>query len=292
MRLHPLTAIILWAQCMGLAMSLNQPFYSLILCLSLTGLTLTLLPAGRRKSTAFALILMAVGVIVINPLVSQSGSTALLTIRRVPILGRIRITAESILYGCVMALKMISLSVTFFLFSCLTDQDEMFTVMSRILPKSTLLFSMTVNVVHRIRQDIQRVQNVLIMRGVNFKERKLFDRVTAMRPLLKVVILSALEGSLDRAEALHTRRFGHKKRTSYKQVLFTARDRRMLIGQGLLLVLQMLVVIEGLSDYHFYPRLDALSIQPLTLLLWGLGLSANAYLILYSGSEEKSTCQS
>jgi energy-coupling factor transport system permease protein len=200
-------------------------------------------------------------IVIINPLVSNAGHTVLLRLPKLFFWGPTRITFEAIMYGLNMALKFICIVLLFVVYDILTDKDEVFGFFSKYSNRLTLTVSITTNVIHRLLIDIYRVKEVMALRGVNFNEKKLLKKIKAYYPIIKVVFISSLEGSLDRAESLFSRQYGKRKRTSYYEILFRENDYKFLGITLLLLILFIISVFYHYGSYKFYPELSAFKIQ-------------------------------
>ncbi|WP_430884269.1 energy-coupling factor transporter transmembrane component T [Fusibacter sp. JL216-2] len=265
MKMHPALSIVFFMVLSTVTLMLTHPAYIVIWSVFLLSILLTLPSGGNRGYLMFYLGFTALMIILINPIVSQSGRSVIFMIRSVPLVGRVKITLESLLYGVFMALKLSGISMAFMIFSRTTDSDNMFVFMSKHMPKSTILFSMTVNVFFRIRQDIERVHDVLTMRGLSFSGEKglpgLLGKVRTSIPLLKIVILSAMEGSLDRAEALQSRGFGSKKRTAYRPVQHSESDRKMYMLTCAVVAVGVFMFAQGATEYMYYPRMGEVFIN-------------------------------
>ncbi len=274
LKTHPGIGIALWVALLVCALGIDHPVYALTQCFILTILVVRFDVKKTWQSMWSFIFFTALMVVLINPLVSQSGRTVLVLVRHIPVLGRLRITLEAVLYGGVMALKLVSVTWAFVLFSAMTDRDDMFTFMGGVLPKSTVLFSMTVNLVYRLQSEMSRVSEVMKMRGVQMEAKSLSRRIRAALPLVKVVIVSALDGSIDRAEALHVRAFGKGRRTQYKAVVLQRKDREMTVVLGFLIMIFLQTVISGSGHYSFYPTMENMGVKGLEytrfILGWGV----------------------
>lgn len=225
-------------------------------------------------------------IILINPIVSNVGNTVLIRINHVFIIGQIKITLESILYGINMGIKFLSISLLFFCYGILVDQDDAFTFFSKYFSKLTLTVSMTVNIIHRLRLEIIRVKDVMILRGVSFDEKNLIKRMKAYYSLIKVIFITALEGSFNRAEALEARKYGKYKRTSYKENKIRKKDYRFLFITILLLLFGSLGIIFDLGKFNFYPRLSTIKEYDIYFIIGLNCLLFLYFMLIRSGSYE------
>jgi energy-coupling factor transport system permease protein len=171
------------------------------------------------------------------------------------------------MYGLNMAIKFVCIVLLFVVYDVLTDKDQVFGFFSKHLNRLTLTISITTNIIHRLIIDISRIKEVMQLRGVNFNEKNLFKRIKSYYPIIKVVFISTLEGSLDRAESLFSRHYGKSERTSYYKMLFRKSDYKFL---GVTVIIFILFIIGGLNQYgyyNFYPELSPFRIKETLYLL-------------------------
>jgi energy-coupling factor transport system permease protein len=234
----------------------NHPFYIVSIFIFTFIYTVLIGSIGQVKNTIKYGFFTALLIIIINPLISQSGRTIIYKSPKIPILGKIKITAESLAFGGNMALKLFCILLIFLLYETITDRDETFSFIARYAGKTALIFSMTVNIIHRLRLEIVRVKDVMVLRGVDFNEKNLFfKRVRVYYPILKVILLSSLEGSLNRAEALYSRGYGRGRRTFYFPIKMKAIDYLFLAASTILTALVCYGLFWDMGYYDFYPIL-------------------------------------
>lgn len=263
MKVHPITAICFLAVLVFMILIFEHPIFIIeILVFLMLFIRLLSKESGMFKMIKYSLYNVAL-LIVINPLVSQSGRTVLFQSPRIPLIGRIKITVEAIVYGADMGLKLICIFLIFLIYGMITNSDDTFSFFSKFTHKLTLTFSMTTNIIHRLKLETQRVKEVMQMRGMNFNEKKIKKRIKAYYPLLKVVFISALEGSVDRAEALHSRNYGKYKRTSYMHLKKSHVDYVFMMISIILIIFTAGSLFFHIGAYTFYPSLQPFQTQEL-----------------------------
>jgi len=241
MKLHPVTVIIFTLVLLFIVLVYSNPLYLISVLIFFISIIMLLEYKEKLKMILrFSFFTIAL-IIIINPLVSNAGHTILLKIPKILFLGPTRVTLEATLYGLNMALKFICIILLFLIYDILTDKDEMFGFFSRYLNRLTLTISITTNVIHRLIIDISRIKEVMKLRGVNFNRKNLLKRTKAYYPIIKVVFISTLEGSLNRAESLFSRQYGKKKRTSYYEMIFKKYDYKFLFITAILLSLFIII---------------------------------------------------
>jgi len=267
-KLHPLTMTFFSLSLLFMILAYSHPLYIVSI---LIFMVLNIVLSGhieQLKRTIKYGLFTAVLIIIINPLVSQSGRTIVFSGPRIPVLGKIRITAEALAFGGNMALKLFCILLIFLLYDVMTDKDDTFSFLSRYIHKLTLIMSMTVNIIHRLSLEIMRVKDVMILRGVNFNEKNLFKRIKAYYPILKVILISSLEGSLDRAEALYSKGYGKHKRTFYSPVKMKTLDCIFIAINITLICLFIYGLFLDIGSYDFYPVLNGFDHKDLIYLLF------------------------
>jgi len=257
MKIHPFTAIVFSLLLFFMVLSFEHPLYILSILIFLMVFSWIF-----DRKTFWTKILRcslynALLILFINPLFSTSGKTVLYKSPYIPLLGKIKITAEALAFGATMGLKLICIVFIFFLYGILTDRDDTFVFFSKYAHKMTLMFSMTNNIIHRLLLDIKRVKEVMILRGVRFEQKNLWKRIQAYYPLFNVILISALEGSIDRAEALYSKQYGIQKRTFYASLQMKKIDYLLNCIHLFLLIVFVLSILKGYGDYQFYPSLQA-----------------------------------
>ncbi|SHH23109.1 energy-coupling factor transporter transmembrane component T [Tepidibacter thalassicus] len=218
LNMHPFTVIFYTVILFFLTLVYSNPLYILSISVIVI-INILLLDGGKnlKKSIKYSLY-TAFWIMIINPLVTHYGRTVIYKSPRIPVIGKIRITLESIVFGANQGLKLICIVLIFLLYSVMVERDDSFSFFSKFAHKLTLTLSMTTNILHRLRLEMVRVRDVMILRGVNFNQKNIFKKVKVYYPFLKVILISTLEGSLDRAEALYSKGYGKGKRTSYSQM--------------------------------------------------------------------------
>ena len=106
--------------------------------------------------------------------------------------------------------------------------------------------------------DVRRIKDVMELRGAAFKGRGLYNKIRSYSPLLKIVLISALEGSLERAEALYSKGYGRGRRTRYYTIFMGITDYLMLVVGFLLFLMLPFSLWKKAGKYDFYPVMDSI----------------------------------
>ncbi|WP_129598143.1 energy-coupling factor transporter transmembrane component T [Anaerophilus nitritogenes] len=268
MKFHPLTMILFSITLLFMTLVYSHPVYigSILLFMIMSICTL-----GEGKKIISSVkygIYGAILIIIVNPLVYHEGRMVIYEGIRLPIIGRFKITLEALAYGGNSALKLICILLIFAFYGVMTDRDDTFSFFSKYAHKLTLTLSMTINMIHRLKLEVLRVKDVMILRGVNFKEKKIIKRVKAYYPILKVIFISSLEGSLDRAESLYSRGYGKYIRTSYSKLEMKGRDYLFLSLNTIVLAVFIYGLLSEKGLVLFYPTFTGFHIENLLFVIW------------------------
>jgi energy-coupling factor transport system permease protein len=194
-------------------------------------------------------------ILLINVLLNKNGATLLYKGPSVPLIGQIRITWEALAYGLAMGLRMLVFFEIFAFTLHWLSADRALGLSAKVAKKSAVTAMMTTRLIPYLSEQSAQIGDVLQTRGVRFDEGNLFRRLAARRPMLNVLLISALEGSWQVAEAMEARGFGQGKRTSYSREQWGRRDLWTWIA---FLAVVALLVWSWMTEWTFieyYPRI-------------------------------------
>jgi energy-coupling factor transport system permease protein len=197
-------------------------------------------------------------IVLINVLVNKDGATVLWEGPVVPLLGRLRITLESALFAVVMTVRMLVVLAASALYIAWLSPDRALSLAARFAKRSAVTAMMTARLVPYLKEQSDNIGDVMQTRGVRFAQGSWRERLAARRPMLGVLLTSALEGSWQVAEAMEARGFGQGRRTSYQRESWSRRDGMAWLAMTLALLLAVWAAMEGVSGYLYFPRLDGM----------------------------------
>lgn len=173
-------------------------------------------------------------------------------------------TLEALMYGIILAFKLLLVIYIFMLISILLDSDRAVSYFSSKMPKSTLILMISFKLFAIMRQRISSIKEIYSLRGVNYEGKSIKDKVKSYVPILSILLESSLDGSFDIGEAAYIRGFLSSKRSVYERQKFFHND-YFLIGNSILLVaLYLIFDILGKVKYDVYTNMsmyNALSIS-------------------------------
>ena len=214
---------------------------------------------GWRKALKFNLLFMLPMLVlttVLNPLFNHYGVT---------ILGYFPngnpITLESMIYGFVMGLTLITVMIWFASYNKVMTSDKFIYLFGRVIPSLSLIISMVLRFVPLFKTQMKKISDGQKCVGRDVSNGNLIERVSHGVKILSIMITWALENAIESADSMRARGYGLRGRTAFSLYRFDRRD-------GLLTAV-MLLVAAGLAlglalGYGFVQYNPSFKIAPLT----------------------------
>lgn len=207
------------------------------------------------RTAKYAVPLAAV-VAFVNALVSKDGVTVLARLGHLPVLGRIDITLEALVYGGILGLRVVTVSLVAALFTAAVDQDELL----RILRGRSGRFGLAAAVAGRLLP-------LLAADGARMAEarKSLPDGTGVSRMnLVTAIATGALDRAGDAAAALELRGLGDGPCLVPRQKQRWSRHDFALMGSSLVAIAIVSVsLLGGWISFHSSSRVTG---------AWGFGL--------------------
>lgn len=257
-KLHPLVlmwfTIVLFLQ----ALLFDNPVF--LLAIFITVLMIVMVSDAWEKCEFYLVsgLWMAVLLILVNTLVSHSGQTIILKLRGIPVLGSMDVCLEAVCFGAVMGVRLLIILLVFALYNATMHPDKIMNLLSRFAFKSALILSMSTRMLPAVARDVRAAMEAQQMRGVDFNSGSMRERLRKYSWLLNVSLISALEGSIQTAEAIQARAYGSGPRSTYQRFRLRPRDYIC----GLIVIISAICTgygkMKGYGDYVFYPQMRSL----------------------------------
>lgn len=211
---------------------------------------------------------------IINPLISHDGERIILYIDNNPI------TIEAIVYGFAMSIMICSVIFWFGCYNAIMTSDKFLYLFGKITPAFALIISLTLRLVPRFKHQIGVIAQAQKTIGMDITSGKLLHRVRCGIRIISILITWALENAIETADSMKARGYGLPKRSTFSLFTFEKRDGLCLVIMLILTAINVTGSFFGYSDYYFYPTFSELTIQPISLLLYGSYTSLLAVPIL------------
>ena len=207
-RLNAYILVLYYTLIMVFCVMVKHPIHLGILMLG--GIVMAVIVAGARttmRMLGYSLI-MSVLIVLINPLVSREGVTKLIEI------GNFYITLESLVYGIVASMMLLSVFMWFVSFNVVMTSEKYIYVLGRFLPSLSLLISLTLRLIPRLNCEYEEQRTYGLSTGM-FSENGLKNRIRLNVYALKGVIRHSIENSSIMADSMEAMGYGIMHRSSF-----------------------------------------------------------------------------
>lgn len=220
---------------------------SLLLAVALGAVAAQVGPQLGRLAVRLAVPLVLLTVIV-NVLVSRDGLTVFARLGGWGVLGQVDLTVEAVVYGLVLALRMLVVALAVLLAVCAANPDELLVSFRRISPRSALAAAIGTRLMPVLADDARRLAEAQRCRadgGV---------RGTRGRAaILRATVGGALERSLDLAAVLEMRGYGSGVRPPARRGPRSRHDFAFAASAAGLLALCIGSSAAGVAGFSAYP---------------------------------------
>ena len=225
-----------------------------------------------RRATLIGLPI-AIVIALVNPLVSQNGSTVIFRFGEV--FGhRFDVTWEAILFGLVAGLRVLVLIAAFGLFNAVVDPDELMRAVRRFSYRSALTASLATRLVPVLVRDATRMNDAARCRA----------KPAPRSMVARAALASALDRAVDVAAALELRGYGSAQRPARVRRPWSRHDLRVTAAAVLLAAVVVGMRALGVGEFEPYPS-PTMSSAPSDLLLMLALVTAGA--LPFAGSRAR-----
>jgi energy-coupling factor transport system permease protein len=228
--------------------STNPVYRVLVLLVALNVLVALRRPEVRLRRLLVAMAAAAAIAAVLNTLLSHTGAHELFMIpEQIPGLGG-PVTAESVLYGLDVALGLAAAVLAIAPLNVVLHPHDLIDAFPAVLQRTAALTGAALNLVPAVARNAVAISEAQRMRGSGGTRLRDWHAVAAP------VVLSALDDSLQVAEAMEARGFGSGPRSRYRTTRIAAADAVVIACS---LAAAALVVVArssgALTDWYPFP---------------------------------------
>lgn len=247
--LHPALAFGYFVFLFAAAMMLKHPVYLLTLLLVVTAV------AGFQGGARGLIrplpyyVLLALVILIANPLITSRGRTILFYFRDLPV------TLESIAYGAMLAVSLLTVLIAFIGYNEVITPGRFLYLFARVAPRSAFVITVAMRFVPLLKRRMKEIIQVQRSQGYfHYKKKKWLQAKEAMDTLHTLVSWS-LEEALQTGMSMRSRGYGLGKRSYALVYRMERRDKLALwwlSGTGLATIAG---AAAGLGRYSVYPKL-------------------------------------
>jgi len=205
---------------------------------------------GRQISSALRLTVLPLVLltVLVNVIVSRGGLTVFARLGDWGVLGQVNLTVEAVVYGLVMALRLLVAMLACLLVVCAADPDELLLAFRRISPHSALTATLATRLIGVIGEDARRLAEAQRCRpdgGARGARGKL--------AVVRATVSGALDRSLDVAAVLEMRGYGGRGRVPATCRALSRHDIAFAAAAAAVLGLYVFVALGGSAPFQAYP---------------------------------------
>ena len=214
-------------------------------------------PLGRLGPLLRLLGVAWVVAAVINPMLSHLGQDVLFSLPAgIPLLGG-PITLEAALYGLNVGLGIVAAALVVAPLSLVVESHQLLNALPRHLERTGAAVSASLNLVPGIARSYTAIREGQQLRGWRPGGPSSWGEV------LVPTLLTAIEDSVQLAEAMEARAYGSGPRTSFALSPWRASDMALLVTATAVAGGFILARVLGAGgDWHVYPQLGAPELEP------------------------------
>jgi energy-coupling factor transport system permease protein len=221
----------------------------------LAGIGAAVVVAGVRADAGPALrlagrwgIVLGFFVVAVNVIASQRGDTILVRGFDLPVLGQIAISAEALVEGVVLALRITVVFAAFAVYSACVDPDRVLRLIRPLAPHSALTATLITRLVPLAAADQARLREASALRGPGAAA---VGRVELTRRLLA----GSLDRAVDVAATLELRGYARGAPSKGARRRSSRHSYRFLIAGIAMVALGVVARLAGAGDFDPYPTI-------------------------------------
>ena len=194
---------------------------------------------------------------VVNPVFNTYGDRVLFVWHIGGLIPERPYTLEALLYGMALGGMFVSVLLWFASYNAEMTEDKFLYLFGRLSPSVSLVLTMVLRLVPNYQKKAGQLSAARRGIGKGTEEGSTAEKVEHGLTVLSALLSWALEGGIATADSMRSRGYGcSEKRTSFSVYRFEARDRLLLGGMVVLLVLLGVCVLHGGTQAEYTPVLS------------------------------------
>ncbi|PKQ28038.1 MAG: hypothetical protein CVT63_04855 [Candidatus Anoxymicrobium japonicum] len=253
--LHPATQLALAGSLIVAALTVDNPLFQFAIILATAILAASAGVLREWLSWWKLCAAISLAALIINPLVSRHGATVVWRGPSVPVFGHLFVTAEAILYGAGMGLRLASMIWVFALVTLTVDPDNVLGLLKGRGAKSALVSALTMRMAPTMMSDAGDLLDAMRSRGIVLDSGSKWMMFKSRLPLVKRLFATSLDRGISLAEAMESRAYGSGKRTRYHRRGFRGGDAATVAASLAILGAGVAGIATGAVSFKYFPTL-------------------------------------
>lgn len=249
-RLHPLVNFIYLAAVVTITIISNNPI--MLLIAFLTSLVYSVMLGGNVsiKRNMFVFIPIVVFTVLIQPLFSHNGITALFYINNNAV------TLEMVIYGLSVSALLISTIQWFDCYNVLITSDKFLYLFGRMIPSLALVISMIFRMIPLLRYRFTEIDEAQVAMGKKAKGMGLYNYAKIFMKEISILIAWSLEASIETSDSMESRGYGLKGRTSFHMFRLKRTDCVWLVAILWIMGICIYGIVEKSIQMYYFPSFE------------------------------------
>ncbi len=192
--------------------------------------------------------LMLLLTILVNVLVSRSGLTVFARLGDFGPFGQMNLTVEAAIYGLLVGVRLVIVMLAAVLLSSTVNPDELLRGMRRVYPRSALAATIATRLIPVLARDGERMAD-----AQRCRPDAQSGGMRARLGVLRAVIASSLDRSLDVAATLEVRGYGSGRRPARQVRVVSRHDVYFAVAACATLAAAIVTRAPGVARFDIYP---------------------------------------
>ena len=213
---------------------------------------------------------------IINPFFNHEGKTILFKLIN-------DYSLEALIYGVFSGFMITAVINYCSILTLLIDSSKFNYLFGRVLPKSSLVLSITYNFIPRMTREYKVIdENLKALGYYSTKSRK--NMIRNKLKAYSMLITWSLENSIETSDSMVSRGFTVRKRTKFKEYKFNFMD-ILFICSLLFVSVFSIIFLFNMKEFNYFPNIEKISLNKKDILAILSITLLNGLLLIFEGGE-------
>ena len=178
------------------------------------------------------------------------------------------ITLESIVYGFVLTITLVTSMLWFASFTKVMTTDKFIFLFGRVIPSMSLILSMVFRFVPLFIKQIHKISDGQKCVGRDISNGNFLEKARHGIRIFSIMVTWALENAIDTADSMRARGYGLRGRTAFSIFRFDRRDAILTAGSVGLFALLLIGLGLGCGFVQYDPKFKIAAFTPMAVVTW------------------------